>query len=54
MIATRHEDQVTVNEIVDLRAEKYGVQRLAVSIGLFSEEASEEAVALRLDPCPGA
>jgi hypothetical protein len=54
VIATRHEERATVNEIHQLRHEKYGVQRLATSIGIFGRSAGEDVVALRLEPCPGA
>ena len=52
VIATRHEDRATVNEIHRLRHEKYGVQRFATAIGLFGRSAGQDTVALRLDPCP--
>jgi hypothetical protein len=52
VIATRHEDRATVNEIHRLRHQKYGVQRFATAIGMFGRSAGEETVALRLDPCP--
>jgi hypothetical protein len=52
VIATRHEDRATVNEIHLLRHEKYGVQRLATVLGIFGRSADEDVVALRLDPCP--
>ncbi len=53
VIATRHEDRATVNEIHQVRHKKYGVQRLATSLGLFGRSADEDVVALRLDACPG-
>ncbi len=49
--ATRHEDRATANQIHELRQEKYAIQRLATSIGLFGSEAAEQTIALRLDPC---
>ena len=52
VIATRHQDRATVNEIHALRHQKYGVQRLATAIGIFGRSAGESTVALRLDPCP--
>jgi hypothetical protein len=52
VIATRHEDRATVNEIHRLRHEKYGVQRFATALGMFGRSAGEDTVALRLDPCP--
>ena len=52
VIATRHDDRATVNEVHRLRHRKYGVQRLATEIGLFGRSAGDNTVALRLDPCP--
>ncbi len=52
VIATRHEDRATVDEIHRLRLQKYGVQRLATTLGIFGRSADEETVALRLEPCP--
>jgi hypothetical protein len=52
VIATRHEDRETVNEVHRLRHQKYAVQRLATALGLFGRSAGEDTVALRLDPCP--
>ena len=52
VIATRHEERATVNEIHRLRHEKYAVQRLATALGIFGRSAGEETVALRIDPCP--
>jgi hypothetical protein len=52
VIATRHEDRATVNEIHRLRHQKYAVQRFATAIGMFARSAGENTVALRLDPCP--
>jgi hypothetical protein len=52
VIATRHEDRATVNEIHRLRHQKYGVQRFATALGLFGRSAGEDTVALRLDSCP--
>ena len=49
--ATRHEDRATTNQIHHLRQEKYAIQRLASSIGLFGSDAAEQTIALRLDPC---
>ena len=51
VMATRSNEQTNVNEIVRARHEKYVVQRLAESIGLFSEQATPATAALRLDPC---
>lgn len=54
VVATRHEDRETVNQIHRLRHQKYAVQRLATAIGLFGRAAGENVVALRLDACsPG-
>ena len=52
VVVTRHEDRVTVDEIHQLRHQKYGVQRLATAVGIFGRSAGEDVVALRLDPCP--
>ena len=52
VIATRHEERATVNEIHHLRHQKYQVERLATTLGLFSRSAGESTVALRLDACP--
>ena len=52
VIATRHEDRATVDEIHRLRHLKYGVQRLATTLGIFGRRAKDGVVALRLDPCP--
>lgn len=48
----RHEDRATVNEIHQLRHQKYAVQRIATTLGIFGRSAGEDVVALRLDPCP--
>jgi hypothetical protein len=37
----------------DLRQEKYAVQRLAVSLGMFGDGPGPETITLRLDPCGG-
>jgi len=52
VVATRHEERTTVDEIHRLRHEKYGVQRLATSLGIFGRSVGEGVVAVRLDPCP--
>ena len=52
VVATRLEDRAKVNEIHELRHQKYSVQRLATELGLFGRSAGEETVTLRLDPCP--
>ena len=52
VVATRHEDRETVDEIHRLRHQKYGVQRFATALGMFGRTAGESTVALRLDPCP--
>lgn len=51
VVATRSGDRDTVNDIVQRRHEKYVVQRLAESIGLFAEQATPATAVLRLDPC---
>ena len=47
------EDRATVGAIHRQKVEKYAVARGAAAIGLYPREAGEQAVALRLDPCPG-
>ncbi|MEZ4289052.1 MAG: hypothetical protein R3E53_00415 [Myxococcota bacterium] len=46
------EDRETVGEIHARKVEKYAVARAAAAIGLYPREATENAVSLRLDPCP--
>ena len=48
-----HEDRATVRAIHALKVGKYAVARGAAAIGLYPREATESAVALRLEPCPG-
>lgn len=48
---TRFTDPETVNNAHRSRHEKYFVQRLATSIGLFGETAQPDVVALKLRPC---
>jgi hypothetical protein len=36
----------------ELRDEKYSIQRLGRSIGMFGDGPSPQTVTLRLDPCP--
>lgn len=48
------EDRETVGEIHARKLEKYAVARIAAAIGLYPSEATEAAVALRLDACPQA
>ena len=52
VVAVRHDDRPNVNAIHQLRQEKYAVQRLATTIGLYRQGPSNTTVALRLDPCP--
>lgn len=52
VVATRYDDREAVNRVHRARHEKYAVQRLATAIGLFSTDAGEQVIALRLDPCP--
>jgi hypothetical protein len=52
VVAVRHDDRSNVNAIHQLRQEKYAVQRLATTIGLYGPVPGETTVALRLDPCP--
>lgn len=51
VIARRSDDRSDVERTRRLRHEKYSIQRLATSIGVFGSEPSAEAVTLRLDPC---
>lgn len=51
VIVTRDEDRATVNEIHQLRHQKYAVQRIATTLGIFGRSAGEDVVALRLEPC---
>ena len=48
-----YEDRATARAIHALKVEKYAVARGAAAIGLYSREARDTTVALRLDPCPG-
>lgn len=51
-VVPRHVDDPAVNQrTFDLRQEKYAIQRLAVSLGLFDDGPSPTTVTLRLDPC---
>lgn len=52
VVAVRHDDRPDVAAIHQLRQEKYAVQRLATTIGLYGEGPGEDTVALRLDSCP--
>ena len=45
------EDRETVSKIHRMKVDKYKVAQISVSIGLYPAEASENTVALRLDPC---
>ncbi len=53
VVPVLHEDRKTVRAIHALKVEKYAVARGAAAIGLYPREASEAAVSLRLDSCPG-
>jgi hypothetical protein len=53
VVPALHEDRTTVTAIHALKIEKYAVARGAAAIGLYPREASEAAVSLRLDSCPG-
>jgi len=53
VVPALHEDRATVRAIHALKVEKYAVARGAAAIGLYPREASETAVSLHLDPCPG-
>jgi hypothetical protein len=52
VVAVRHDDRPAVHAIHQLRQEKYAVQRLATTIGLYGPVPGDTTVALRLDPCP--
>ncbi len=52
VIAKRYEDRTTVNQIFQLRHEKYRIQRLATAVGVFGASAGKDVVTLRLEPCP--
>jgi hypothetical protein len=45
------EDPVANRRTFDLRQEKYAVQRLAVTLGMFGDGPGPETITLRLDPC---
>ena len=53
VVPVLHEDRTTVRAIHALKVQKYAVARAAATIGLYSREARETTVALRLDACPG-
>ncbi len=53
VVPALHEGRPTVTAIHALKVEKYAVARGAAAIGLYPGEATESAVALRLDSCPG-
>lgn len=46
------EDRATVGEIHRMKVDKYKAAQISASIGMYPSEASENTVALRLDPCP--
>jgi len=46
------EDRATVSEIHRMKVDKYQAAQISASIGMYPREASENTVALRLDPCP--
>lgn len=52
VIATRYDDRETVSEIHRLRHQKYAVQRLATTLGIFGSSPAASTVALSLDACP--
>ena len=47
-----HEDRDTNDAVHRDRHEKYAVQRIATTLGIFGRSAADDVVALRLDPCP--
>ena len=46
------EDRATVREIHRMKVDRYKAAQISASIGMYPSEASENTVALRLDPCP--
>ena len=51
VVPRRVDDPAANRRTFDLRQEKYAVQRLAVSVGLFGDGPGPDTVTLRLDPC---
>jgi hypothetical protein len=47
------EKRATVREIHRMKVDKYKAAQISASIGMYPSEASENTVALRLDPCRG-
>lgn len=45
------DDAVANRRTFDLRQEKYAVQRLAVSLGMFGDGPAPDTITLRLQPC---
>ena len=45
------EDRSTVGKIHKMKVDKYKAAQISASIGMYPREASENTVALRLDPC---
>jgi len=54
VVATRDESREANDTVHRMRHEKYAVQRLATTLGMFGETAGADTVSLRLDPCPDA
>jgi hypothetical protein len=48
---SRHPDRENTNAVHHLRTEKYAVQRFAMRLGVFGEDAGTETIALRLSAC---
>jgi len=48
---TRYDEREIVNTIHRLRTDKYAVQRFAIQIGMFGDDANPTTVALQLKPC---
>lgn len=45
-------DRRTVTAVRDARYERYAIQRLATSVGVFTREPGPEAIVVRVAPCP--
>jgi len=45
-------DRETVTAVRDARYERYAIQRLATSVGIFTREPGPDAIVVRVAPCP--
>lgn len=52
VVAERREQYDQVDAIFQKRTEKYAVQRLAQTLGIYGDSVGENTVTLRLAPCP--